>query len=114
MSKYPLYDNLCKNISCKDLTAIQKRAFIKRMEKIDVNGNELVYALIRMHQCENKEENTSFTLPYNGYFIDGDIAFNLDKFPIKLKQVLFKFLEVHINKMQEEQLIEKQTPVKRI
>ena len=114
MSKFPLYDSLSKDISDKDLTASQKRIFIKRIEKIDKNGHDLVYALIRMYQVENNEENTSFTLPYNGTFIQTDINFDLDKFPNYLKHILFKFLDAHIGKMKEEKSIEKQTPVKRI
>lgn len=114
MSKFPLYDSLIKDLPKKDLTMTQKRAFIKRIAKIDKNGHDLVYALIRMYQVENNEENTSFTLPYNGTFIDNDINFDLDKFPVDLKQILFKFLVVHIGKMKEERSIEKQTPVKRV
>lgn len=113
MSKFPLYDSLSKDIPEVDLTPTEKRLFIKRIEKIDKNGHELVYALVRMYQVEN-EENTSFTLPYNGTFVDGDIHFDLDKFPMYLKQILFKFLVVHIDKMKEERTIEKQTPVKRV
>ena len=114
MSKFPLYDSLLKDIIKKDLTKKQKLLFINRISKIDKNGHELVYALIRMYQVENKEENTNFNLPYNGTFVDGDINFDLDKFPINLKQILFKFLSVHIDKMNEESSIENQTPVKRI
>lgn len=114
MSKFPLYDSLSKDIAEKDLTSVQKRAFVKRVAKIDKNGHDLVYALIRMYQVENNEKNTSFTLPYNGTFIESDINFDLDKFPHTLKQILFKFLGVHIEKMKEERSIEKQTPVKRV
>lgn len=114
MSKFPLYDSLSKDISHADLTAAQKRSFIKRISTIDENGHDLVYALIRMYQVENNEKNTSFTLPYNGTFVDSDIHFDLDKFPPTLKQILFKFLAVHIDKMKEERRIEKQTPIKRV
>ena len=114
MSKFPLYDSLSKDLSVKDLTITQKKLFIKRIANIDKNGHELIYALIRMYQVENNEENTSFTLPYNGIFVDNDINFDLDKFPISLKQILFKFLSVHMDKMNEEILIKSQTPVKRL
>jgi len=114
MSKFPLYDSLSKDLPQEDLTPTEKRLFIKKIGKIDNNGHELVYALIRMYQVENNEENTSFTLPYNGIFVDSDINFDLDKFPIYLKHILFKFLSVHIDKMKEEKNIEKQTPVKRV
>jgi len=123
MSKFPLYDSLSKDLPKKDLTPAQKRAFIKRVLKIDKNGHDLVYALIRMYQVENNEENTSFTLPYNGIYVDGqngqsnqhrDINFDLETFPAYLKQILYKFLGAHLNKMKEEQSIAKQTPVKRV
>jgi hypothetical protein len=114
MSKFPLYDSLSKDLPETDLTSTEKRLFIKRISKIDKHGHELVYALIRMYQVENNDENTSFTLPYNGTFLDSDIHFDLDKFPINLKQILFKFLSAHMDKMKEEISIEKQTPVKRV
>lgn len=114
MSKFPLYDSLSKDISTTDLSIIQKKTFLKRVEKIDKNGHELIYALIRMYQVENSEENMSFTLPYNGTFVETNIHFDLDKFPIRLKQILFKFVIVHLEKMKEEQTINKQTPVNRL
>ena len=63
MSEFPLYDSLSKNIPETDLSFSEKRAFIKRFEKIDHEGHELVYAVIRMYQMVNNEQNTSFTLP---------------------------------------------------
>jgi hypothetical protein len=114
MSKFPLYDSLSRDLPKNDLTLPQKRVFIKRIAIIDNNGHDLVYGLIRMYQVEHNEENTSFTLPYNGTFIDSHINFDLDKFPMDLKHILFKFLGVHIEKMKEERSIEKQTPVKRV
>lgn len=114
MSKFPLYDSLSKGISRNDLTSTQKKLFIKRILKIDKHGNELVYALIRMYQVENNDKNISFTLPYNGTFIDTDIQFDIDKFPLTLKQILFKFLGVHLNKMKEEKSIEKHIHIKRV
>lgn len=113
MSKFPLYDSLIKDIKQTDLTSQQKKSFLKKILKIDSNGQDLIYALIRMYQIENGEENIGFILPYNGNYVENDIHFDLDKFPIDLKQILFKFLGVHIKKMKEEKTIEKQTPVKR-
>ena len=94
MSKFPLYDSISKDIPKEDISVFQKNRFIKRVQKIDNNGHELIYALIRMYQIENNEDNTSFTLPYNGTYNDKNITFDLDHFPIKLKHILFKFLKV--------------------
>ena len=105
MSKFPLFDNLSKDIPTRDLLLAEKRFFMKNIEEIDKNGSELIYALIRVYQIENKEDNTSFTLPYNGTYVDKNITFDLDKFPIKLKHILFKFVKVHLDKLKEEQII---------
>jgi hypothetical protein len=101
MSKFPLYDSLLKDISSNDLNVTQKRAFLKRIQKIDTDGHELVYALIRMYQVENNEENTSFTLPYNGTYVESAICFDLDRLPNMLKQILFKFTGVHLDTMKD-------------
>ena len=117
MSKFPLYDSLSKDLPLdrEDLSVIQKRAFIKRLEKIDKHGHELIYALIRIYQIENNEEdNTCFTLPYNGIYVETDIHFDLDNLPKDLKHILFKFVSIHLEKMKEEKQIVNNTPVKRI
>jgi hypothetical protein len=106
MSKFPLYDSLLKDISTIDLNVTQKRAFVKRIQKIDTDGHQLVYALIRMYQVENNEENTSFTLPYNGMYVENDICFDLDKLPNMLKQILFKFTGVHLDTMKDVKVVE--------
>lgn len=102
MSHFPLYDNLLKDSKETNLTATQKKSFIKKMQNIDTSGHELIYALIKTYQIDNKEQNTSFTLPYDGEYVDNNISFNLDKLPNKLKHILYKFINIHINKMEEE------------
>ena len=114
MSKFPLYDILSKNIPITKLNTTQKKSFIKRIEKIDHEGYELIYALVKMYQTENNEDNTSFTLPYNGKYVNNNMTFDLDEIPGNLQRILYKFLGVHLSKMREENAINKQTPVKRI
>jgi hypothetical protein len=114
MSKFPLYDSLSKDIPINNLNTTQKKSFIKRIEKIDDEGCGLVYALIKMYQTENNEDNTSFTLPYNGKYINNDMNFNLEEIPGNLQQILYKFLGIHLSKMREEKAISNQTPVKRM
>lgn len=114
MTKFPLYDSLSKDISNKDLSVIQKRTFIKNVLNIDKDGCELIYALIKTFQIENKEEDINYSLPYKGKYDNDDIVFDLDNFPIKLKQILFKFVIVHLQKMKEEQTINKLTPGRKV
>ena len=83
--KFPLYDNLVKNVIDKDLTAVNKQSFIKKIDKLDRKGQEMIYALIRMYQIENNED--SLSLPYGGLMNDNNIVYDLDKLPNKLKQI---------------------------
>ena len=60
MSKFPLFDNLSKDIPNRDLLLTEKRLFMKNIEAVDKNGHELTYALIRVYQIENKEDKVLF------------------------------------------------------
>ena len=96
MSNFPLYDNLLAEVQTfEDLNNKQKDQFMKLIDDIDENTSELIYALIRVYQLENSENKNTFTLPYDGKFIDKDIKFDLNELPNQLKHILLKFLLLH-------------------
>ena len=101
MSDFPLYTSLLTNLPDKDLTPKQKSEFIKKIEKMDLDGHELLYALIKTYCIEN-ESNTPFTVPYNGKFVKNNVTFDLASFPLKLRQLLYKFSVIHVKKMKED------------
>ena len=103
MSNLPLYDNLMKETTNDDLTTKQKDNFMKLIKSVDQNGAELVYALIRMYQLENDDDKSTFKIPYGGKYIKSDMTFNLIDLPNQLKQVLFKFLQLHTETMKEKE-----------
>jgi hypothetical protein len=98
MSKFPLYDDLIKNTPSTDLTIKSKNEFLSLVDKIDPNGQEVLYILIKIYQIEH-DENHGFTIPYNGSYVEQNINFDLDKLPNKLKQLLLKFLKTHVNSL---------------
>lgn len=102
MSNFPLYDNLSKDISHKDLTIKQKDKFMILINDLDINGYELVYALIRVYQLEKSQDRSTFKLPYDGKYVKNDMKFDLNQLPSELKQILFKFLQIHTETMKEE------------
>jgi len=103
MSGYPFYDSFNNKIKDKDLTEKQKEDFQKKIMKIDDNGKELVYAIIRVHDMINNNESSLFKMPYYGSFnSDNVLQFDLENFPLKLKQILYKFLKLHLKKMRED------------
>ena len=103
MSNLPLYDNLMKETTNDDLTTKQKDNFMKLIKSDDQNGAEIVYALIRMYQLENDDDKSTFKIPYGGKYIKSDMTFNLIDLPNQLKQVLFKFLQLHTETMKEKE-----------
>lgn len=99
MSNFPLYDNIINEVKTEeDLTTKQKDEFIKLVENVDENASELIYALIRVYQLENSENKNTFTLPYNGTFVNDIIKFDLNELPNKLKQILYKFIVLNKTK----------------
>lgn len=106
MSNFPLYDNLLKKISNDDLATKQKDEFMKIVKTIDVNGSELIYALIRTYQLENNEDKSTFKLPYGGKFVKDDMKFDLNELPNELRHILYQFVLIHQKTSEEEDIIQ--------
>ena len=106
MSNFPLYTTLNTNIQNKDLTVLQKNEFIKKIQELDPKGHELIYALIKCYFLEN-DSAEPFQIPYNGKLAKDRIEFNLLDFPPKLKQLLYKFVIIHQQKVIEDKNLEK-------
>lgn len=98
----PLYQNLKKEAtSTADLTAVEKDLFQKKIKALDERGNEMVYVLIRMYEFETL--NTLLELPFESKFqTKTELKFTLDNLPVQLKRIIYSFLNLHIDKMNEE------------
>jgi len=101
-SNFPLYDNLLLDICSRDLNTKEKNDFMLKIKSIDENGSELVYALIRVFQMENSYDTSTFKLPYDGKYSKNDMKFDLNQLPNELKQILYKFVQLHTESMKEE------------
>jgi hypothetical protein len=97
MSKFPLYSILNVGLPEKDLTAFQKNSFVAKIPTIDKSGRELLYALIRFYHQENNGINF-----YGGVTAKTSVTFDLEALPLPLKQLLYKFVLVHLKKMKED------------
>jgi hypothetical protein len=107
MSNFPLYDNLVKNIPKKDLTIKQKEEFISKIQNIDDTGRDLVFALIQFYYIKNDNDKFIRSLPYKG--ISEEVSKNTENltwsftdFPISLRHILYKFILIHLQSMEEE------------
>jgi hypothetical protein len=105
MSNFPLYTSLNNNIADKDLTVLQKNEFVKKVSKLDSETHELIYALIKSFWLEENKNSNSFNLPYEGKVCKDKIEFDLLDFPFKLRQILYKFINIHKKKILEDERI---------
>jgi hypothetical protein len=98
------YNSLINNISTKDLNLLQKKDFIKKVERLDQEGRELFFFLIHCYseQHSTKKKKKKYVCPYNGQQSKNSLAYNLLDFPNELKQLLYRFISMHIQKMEEE------------
>lgn len=108
---FPLYNSLITSVSDKDLTPAQKKTFIEKIQLIDLEGKELIIALIKNHFVLS--EGDYISKPYNCIINNSnttetsDVSFDLEVFPPSLKQILYKFLKLHLKKMKDDRLLEK-------
>ena len=107
MSGFPLYDNLIKDLPKKDLSVKDKEEFIRNIKKVNIDGRELVYALILVYSDQNEKTLDSVQVPYNGTKeedVEGSYTFSwvYTQFPIKLRRLLSRFVTIHLKKQKEE------------
>lgn len=96
---YHLYQTFLGNIPVKDLTKKQKAAIQEKIKDMDEKQVETMIMLITEDARLNNNYKPLFSnveLPYGGYQKEEDgvenIEFDLEKFPIRLKWILLKFV----------------------
>ena len=97
---FPLYDTLSGSLSNKDLSAKHKTELIQNIKDMDIESHELIFVLIKCYFLQN--EGNSLNIPYDGVVNTDSIDFNLQNFPNKLRQLLYKFVTLHCKKVAED------------
>ena len=108
MIKFPLFDSLNKDIPKKDLTIKEKEEFVSKIQDIDTAGKDLIYALIQIYHIGNGKEKCLDELPYKGKKFSlckgkEDLTWSFTDFPIPLRHILYKFIKIHTQSMEEEE-----------
>lgn len=106
----PLYDTLNKDLESKDLNMNQKKELSDKLNVIDENGRDIVYTLVRYHHKTSdskKRDDTLFNCSKkenkNGLY---DISWTVNDFPIKLRRILYKFVNLHFESKKEDKIKE--------
>jgi hypothetical protein len=103
-TNFPLYENLSVDIKGKkDLSISQKEELIQHLSNMDKTGIELVYVLIQYHMMKHDDISKSPIENVYNENQDGtyNIQYNLSQFPGELKNILYKFVLLHVESIQE-------------
>lgn len=111
---FPLYESLLNEIPKKDLTAKQKSDLVSMISKMDSYGKELMYVIINIYM--KNEDDTNDEVPYKGVkFTDpngiSSISWKLSEIPVKLRHILYKFVSMHMRKMEEDNIRSKNSMI---
>jgi hypothetical protein len=93
MSKYALYYTFNKNIPTKDLSSSQKKTFLSKVKSLDDESKRVLISLILEHATFNEMEIKN-KLPFGCKTKQDTVTIDLDKLPLELRWILFKFLNV--------------------
>lgn len=91
-----LYNSLGYNVSECDLTSTEKDFLIMNIVNLKPEKQETIYMLI-MYDYTMKNKNSKVIFPYKCKQITNDkLEIKLDALPNKLKQILYKFVNLEI------------------
>lgn len=99
---YETLYNECKNSKNK-LRAQQKKTCVAKVKDLDGIGYERLYLLIKSYQINNESDH-SYIYPYGGEANGSDITFNIDRIPLILSHMIYKFVNLHHKKMKEDKI----------
>ena len=91
----PVYEMLSNTSSNEDLDIEEKETFINNIKNINQTGHDLIYVIIKAYESENTNEKKMY--PYGGKMLKTGLKFDLDSFDNKLKQILFRFIKLHMD-----------------
>lgn len=104
-TSFPLYDNLVKDLKNTPFSKEETDEFVKIVKKIDTEGSELFYALIKNYQLHNSDPTKASELPYGAKLVKGCLKFELAHIPDECKHLLLTFLRKHQQKIKEDQAL---------
>jgi hypothetical protein len=108
-SSFALFDLLAKrcNQGPPDITVEECKELIENVKKLDKQGFEYLFILIKTYSSIEKQEDE---IPYTGQKINEnksddrvcDIKFDIRKFSPMLRKILLEFSRLHLDKMTDE------------
>jgi len=95
----PVYKMLFNDTPDTPLSVEEKEQCITNVKDMNSIGHELIYVIIKSY--ENEIEGKQTLYPYFGKIQKSGLKFELESFPDKLAQMLFKFSQLHMSSQNE-------------
>lgn len=90
-----LYQSLTINIKSFDLKKDEKILLLNFIAKASTATKQKIFELILHEYFNNADITDENRVPYNGVIVNNDtVSFNLADFPIRLRRILFKFMQI--------------------
>ena len=116
---FPVYDHIYNQIKQNkdvELTKDEKISMMSHIRNLDKEATNTLFLLIRIHGLRFSNDK-AFDIPFNGVPVKAgsptsvsasgsgpvDIEFNINKLPTCLNQILYRFIQMHLHKLQVEQ-----------
>jgi len=89
---FPLYDRFINDGKEDEMPPEMKKSIVADIAKLDENGQELLYSLVRYYGIMNNSESL-----FGGKILKKGIKFDLELFPNPLKYMVKSFVNKHLN-----------------
>lgn len=96
-----VYEMFSKGVVAKEFTAHKKEEFLKLVKTLDQEAVKTFLLIVKVHEIKHIPDSQEI-VPYAGVSDGSKIAFDLDKIPALLQNILFKFMEMYTKNKQVE------------
>ena len=103
MNSFPLYNIMYSETesSTEPMSSADKDLLCETMKKLDMEGFELCYGLMK---CFAHEQNDDSSPPYNPKKNKTGYKFDIEDIPDRLLAILLRFSLKHVEKLKEESM----------
>lgn len=95
---FQLYYTLNTNLEKKDINLTKKREILEAIKTMDILSKKAFFMLIYEHAITEGMDLSNYKIPYGGIektiSTTSQLHFDLLKFPIPLRHILYKFIKV--------------------
>lgn len=101
---FPLFQTILKQTEENvddEMTNKEKMELSEQISKLDKAGHEYIYAIIRNYQLEFDKDDYE-ELPYKVRVKKNGYKWEMDKLPKRLLKMVRQFVQLHLQKIQEE------------